>query len=169
MKLRATYRDGAGKRAIGRDVSYEVPSGNPILRLFGRTKWRTRIELEEIDLSSATEALERLHQETGFLQIVVGDDESSVDFVDCGDGAQFFIEQYFDLIYGGVYDLATARKIIEALFSGITSDGLRDLFPILPGALIYECEPSATASCASLNLVSVEVRNALAPFNDNKG
>ena len=167
--LRATYRDGVGKRAIGRDVSYEEPSGNPILRLFGRTNQRSKIEFEEIDLASATEALERLHRETGFLQIDVGDGRSSVDFADYGDGSQFFIEQYYDLIYGGVYDLSTARKIVEALFTGITSDDLRDLFPTLPGELIYDYEPGTKPSSANLRAVSAEVRNALAPFNQNKG
>ncbi len=169
MMLRATYRDGAGKRTIGRDVSCEEPSGNPSLRLFGRTIKRSRIKLEEIALSSAIGALERLHHEGGFLQIDVGDGLSSVDFADYGDRSQFFIEQYYDLIYGGVYDLSTSRKIVEELFTGITSDDLRDLFPTLPGELIYEYEPGTKPSTANHKAVSVEVRNALAPFNENKG
>ena len=165
--LRATYRDGAGKRAIGRDVHYEEPSYNPILRLFGRTKQRSKVEFEEIGLSSAIGALERLHREAGFLQIHVVDGRSSVDFADCGDGSQFFIEQYYDLIYGGVYDLSTASEIVKALFMGITSDDLRDLFPTLPGDLIYNYKPGFKPSRANLKKVPVEVRNALAPFHEN--
>jgi hypothetical protein len=168
MMLRATYRDGAGVRAFGRDVTWEEPDGDPTLPPIGRTKQRSRIELEEISLSSAMEALERLHVETGFLQIELGDRLSSVDIVDCGDGSRLFIEQYFDLIYGGVYDLPTARKLVEALFAGITSDDLRDLFPTLPGELIYDYEPGAKKWDAGLNTVSIEVRNALAPFHQNK-
>jgi len=169
MMLRATYRDGAGKRAIGRDVSYEEPSGNPFLRLFGRTTQRSKIEFEEIDLSAAIEAVERLHREAGFLQIDAGDGRSSVDFADYGDGSKFFIEQYYDMIYGGVYDLATTRRIVEALFSGITSDDLRSLFPTLPGELIYDYDPDSKPSSANLKAVSAEVRNALAPFDQKNG
>jgi len=169
MILRATYRDGAGKRTIGRDLSYEEPSCNPILRLLRRTKQRSKIEFQEIDLSTAIKALESLLQKSGFLQIDVGDGRSSVDIADCGDGSQFFIEQYFDLIYGGVYDLSASRRIVEALFTGITSDDLRDLFPTLPGELIYDYKPGAKAPSADLKAVSPEVRNALAPFNVKKG
>jgi hypothetical protein len=169
MMLRATYRDGTGKRAIGRDVSFEEPSGNPFLRLLGRTKRRSKVEFEEVDFPTAIEAVERLHRETGFLQIDAGDGQSSVDFADSGDGSQFFIEQYYDMIYGGVYDLPTTRKIVEALFSGITSDDLRSLFSNLPGELIYDYEQNIQPSSAKLKAVSAEVRNALAPFNQNKG
>jgi hypothetical protein len=70
--------------------------------------------------------------------------------------------------YGGVYDLPTARKVVGALFAGITSNDLRDLFPALPGELIYDYEPGAKTTSAGLNAVSAEVRNALAPFNSNK-
>jgi hypothetical protein len=73
------------------------------------------------------------------------------------------------LIYGGDYDLSTACKIVEALFTGITSEDLRDLFPTLPGELIYDYEPGTKPSKGNLKEVSVEVRNALAPYNENKG
>lgn len=111
------------------------------------------------------QALERLHQEGGFLQIKLCDGLSSVDFNDYGDGVRFFIEQYYDVIYGGFYDLAAAREILNAIFNGMTSDGLRDFFPTLPGELLYEYMEGADMKSCDANAISPLCRNALR-FND---
>jgi hypothetical protein len=139
MLLEAYYSAKTPKQRIGRDVEYHEKSRNPLLRLFGiGRKKRCKIEYESIDVQVAYETLSRLLAEDGFLTVKLSDGRSSVDFVDSGEHVTFFVEQYFDLIYGGIYDLAAAMRILDTVFRGCSSEELRALFPQLPGELIYE-------------------------------
>jgi hypothetical protein len=138
MQINATYASKAGGRTIGRDVEY-TEKRHPILRSLGVSdKKRVNIEFEGIEFLTAQEILNRLLAEDGFFMLELADKRSSVDFADCGDHEKFFIEQYFDRIYGGIYDTAAAMQIVQAIFEGCSSEELRDLFLGLPGVRVYE-------------------------------
>ena len=138
MQINAAYCTGAGRRIVGKDV--ESSEGrHPIFRALGfKARKRLKIQFEPVSLVTAHELLRRLLPEDGFLMLEVADKRSSVDFADCGDHQKLFIEQYFDRIYGGIYDVAEAMRIVDAIFGGCSSEELRDLFPELPGVRVYE-------------------------------
>jgi hypothetical protein len=139
MKLAATYRSKDGTRCFGRDVTYFEPHPNLLFRLIGRQgPKRTKIEMELISEETALSIVRRLLQEEGFFILETSDGRSSVDFADSGDQNEFFIEQYFDSIYGGIYSQGVSEHIVRAIFAGCTSEELRDLFPTLDGDLVYE-------------------------------
>ena len=150
MKLRATYRDGDGKRQIGRERD-------------------SQIHFDDVELPVIIEAIERLHTESGFAQIELSDGRSSVDIADSGGGQTFFIEQYFDVIYGGIYDLHETIRILRGISEGLSSEQLRDLFPTLEGELIYEYDPAKLEKIPKMNRVPTNVRDALAPPKRTQG
>ena len=136
MKLPACY-SAHGERLIGRDVECYEPSKRLLSRLLGlgRQK-RSRIESELIDRATAFATLDRLGEDDGLFIVDLTDGRSSVDF--SFDSGTFFIEQYFDLIYGGLFPYESAREVLEAVFRGCSSEGLRELFPRLAGEHVYE-------------------------------
>lgn len=150
MKLRGTYRDGDGNRQIGREEE-------------------SQIHYDDVKLPVFIEAIERLHTESGFAQVEVSDGQSSVDIADSGGGQTFFIEQYFDVIYGGIYDLRETVQILKRISEGLSSEELRDLFPTLEGELIYEYDPEKKVKIPKMSRVPTNVRNALAPPKRTQG
>jgi len=145
MLLEASYSTKTGGYRIGRDIEYHEQNKNPLLRVLGiGKKKRTKPEFEPISLTIAQETLNRLLSEDGFLMLEIADGRSSVDFSDFGDGNQFFIEQYFDTIYGGIFNLSSATRIVETIFRGCSSEELRDLLPQLPGELVYKHQEKNT-------------------------
>jgi hypothetical protein len=150
MKLRTTYRDGVGNRRIGSDED-------------------SQIQFDDVELATLIKAIERLHSEPGFAQVELSDGQSSVDIADSGDGQTFFIEQYFDLIYGGIYDSRETIQILTRISEGLTSEELRDLFPTLNGELIYEYDPIKAEKIPKMSRIPMNVRNALAPPPENQG
>jgi hypothetical protein len=141
MLLDATYSSKASGRSIGRDVEYQQ-ARHPLLRAFGlRGKKRSKIQFEPISFATARATLDRLLPEDGLFILQLADGRSSVDFADSGDHVTFFIEQYFDSLYGGVYDASAASCIVETIFQGCSSEQLSDLFSQLPGELIYDYHP----------------------------
>ena len=150
MKLRATYRDGVGNRQIGSDED-------------------SQIQFDDVELATLIKAIERLHSESGFAQVELSDRQSSVDIADSGDGQTFFIEQYFGLIYGGIYDSRETIQILTRISEGLTSEELRDLFPTLNGELIYEYDPIMAEKIPKMSRIPMNVRNALVPPPENQG
>jgi len=139
MMLNATYSSISSGTLIGVDEEFVEYRWNPLLHLIGRGKTvRTRTIPEPISLERASQVLDSLIEEDGLLIVYLLDEKSSCDFKAYGDDHQFFIEQYFDLIHGGVYDRPTVQRIIESIFAGCTSEALCDLFPMLPGELVYD-------------------------------
>jgi len=146
MILDATYSAKDRGTLIGTDEEYTESSWNPLLHLIGRgTKVRKRTNPEAISLEQASQVLDSLIEEDGLLIVHLSDGESFCDLKAYGDDTQFFVEQYFDTIYGGVYDRSGVQRIVEAIFSGCTSKALRDLFPTLPGELIYDYKDQKTS------------------------
>ena len=145
MILDATYSAQDRGTLIGTDEEYTESSWNLLLHLIGRgTKVRKHTIPEETSLEQASQVLDSLIDENGLFIVHLSDADSFCDFKSYGDGRQFFIEQYFDRIYGGVFDRSTAQRIVEFIFSGCTSEALRDLFPSLPGELIYDYKDQKT-------------------------
>jgi hypothetical protein len=89
-----------------------------------------------IDRATAFATLDRLSADDGLFIVDLADGRSSVDF--SFDSGTFFIEQYFDLIYGGLFPCKSARAVLAAVFRGDTSEALRDLFPRLASEHLYE-------------------------------
>ena len=145
MILNATYSAKDRGTLIGRDEDYTENSWNPLLHLIGRgKKVRTRTNPEAISIEQASQVIDSLIEEDGVLIVDLSDGESFCDFKAFGDDTQFFVEQYFDLIYGGVYDRSAVQRIVELIFSGCASEALRDLFPTLPGELFYDFKDQQT-------------------------
>ncbi len=75
----------------------------------------------------------------------------------------FFIEQHFDLVHGGVFGLRDTAIILTRIAEGISSDGLRDLFPGLEGEHIHEYEESDITPPGKSIGIRMRVRDAMAP------
>ena len=142
MKLRAKYWDGDGSCQIGREIGSQV-------------------HFEDVDFLLLIKAIGRLHTESGFAQIEVLDCQSSVDIADSGDGQTFFVEQYFDTIYGGVYGMRDTNQILTGISGGVSSEKLRDLFPTLEGDLVYEYDSEKIGEISKMSQVPTSIRKAI--------